>query len=106
MGVAAHFFCRLKNNNISSRFKLCIGIGMQQYVEKRRIEAAKSLLVIGDFNIYQIARTVGYTHSETFCRAFKRVEGCTASQYTASQYQAQVAKPSPTWTLQPSLTPG
>ncbi len=75
--------CRLKNNNISSRFKLYVGLGIQRYVEKRRIEAAKKLLALDQFGIYHIAVAVGYAHHETFCRAFRRVEGCAPSAYQA-----------------------
>lgn len=73
--------CSLRNNNISSRFKLRIGVGIRRYIEQRRMEAAKRLLASGKFRIYQIAAAVGYAYPETFCKAFKRVEGCTPCEF-------------------------
>jgi AraC-like DNA-binding protein len=73
--------CRLRNNNISSRFRCSVGLGLRDYIEAARIEAASRLLRHRDLEIYLISMAVGYDHQETFCRAFQRRKGCTPSEY-------------------------
>jgi AraC-like DNA-binding protein len=73
--------CRLRNNNISTRFRCSVGLGLRDYIEAARIEAASRLLGHRDLEIYLIAMAVGYDHPETFCRAFQRRKRCTPSEY-------------------------
>jgi len=73
--------CRLHNNNISTRFRCSVGLGLRDYIEAARIEAAGRLLRHRDLEIYLIAMAVGYDHCETFCRAFQRRKGLTPSEY-------------------------
>jgi AraC-like DNA-binding protein len=71
--------CRLRNNNVTSRFRCAVGVGLREYIEAGRVAAAKRLLRHPDLEIYLIAMAVGYEHPETFCRAFRRRSGCTPS---------------------------
>src|SRR5215208_1276635 len=64
--------CRLKNNNISTRFRIGVGLGIREYIEDLRLYAASRLVQDQRFEIYLIAMAVGYEHQETFCRAFRR----------------------------------
>lgn len=64
--------CRLKNNNISTRFRIGVGLGIREYIESLRLHAAWRLLQDERFEIYLIAMAVGYEYQETFCRAFRR----------------------------------
>jgi transcriptional regulator GlxA family with amidase domain len=64
--------CRIKNNNISTRFRIVLGLGIREYIERLRMYAASRLLQGQRFEIYLIAMAVGYEHQETFCRAFRR----------------------------------
>lgn len=72
--------CRLRNNNVSTRFRKIVGIGIREYIEKLRLEAAGSLLGERDLEVYLVAMAVGYQHQETFCRAFQRYFGYTPSE--------------------------
>lgn len=76
--------CRLRNNNVSTRFRCAVGTGLRDYIEGGRMAAAKRLLRHDDLEIYLIAMSVGYEHQETFCRAFRRRIGCTPSEWRAS----------------------
>ena len=67
--------CGWRNKNISSRFRRISGVGLRDYIELGRIEAAKRLLLHHDLEIYLIATAVGYEHQETFSRAFQRQVG-------------------------------
>jgi len=73
--------CSLRNNNISSRFRCVVGMGLKEYIEAARLEAARNLLSHPDLEIYLIAMSVGYDHHETFFRAFQRQYGCTPSEW-------------------------
>ncbi len=73
--------CRLRNNNISTRFRTFVGLGIREYIEQLRLEAARHLLERCDIDIYLIALVVGYEHQETFCRAFHRRFGVAPSEH-------------------------
>ena len=76
--------CRLANNNVSTRFRCAMGVGLRDYIEAGRMSAAKRLLRYEELEVYLIAMSVGYEHPETFCRAFRRHVGCTPSQWRSS----------------------
>ena len=78
--------CGIHNHNVSSRFKLSLGIGIRDYIEAQRIEEAKRILRESDYEVYYIASRVGYTYVETFARAFSRVVGCTPGEYRAARW--------------------
>jgi transcriptional regulator GlxA family with amidase domain len=71
--------CRIRNNNISTRFRIELGLGIRDYIETLRLYAASRLLQSQRFEIYLVAMAVGYEHQETFCRAFRRHYGCSPS---------------------------
>lgn len=73
--------CSLRNNNVSARFRCAVGLGLRDYIEAGRVEAAKRLLPQDDLEIYLISMAVGYEHQETFCRAFQRQVGCAPSEW-------------------------
>lgn len=64
--------CRLRNNNVSTRFRQVLGVGIREYIEILRLEAAVSLLREECVELYLVGMAVGYSHQETFCRAFHR----------------------------------
>lgn len=76
--------CDLRDNNASTRFREAVGLGIRDYIEKARIEAARHLLAATGAEVYLVAEGVGYDHPETFCRAFQRQLGMTPSEYRAS----------------------
>lgn len=78
----------LANHNVSSRFRLHMGVGIREYIEWQRLDAAKLLLRTTDADVYRIAEAVGYTYVESFARAFHRVVGCTPLQYRARREKA------------------
>lgn len=73
--------CRARNNNVTSRFRRFVGVGIHEYIEALRMEAAEWVLREGGSRIYLVAMAIGYTHLETFCRAFQRRFGCTPSRH-------------------------
>jgi len=60
-----------KENNIEYSF----------YISNLRMNLAKHTLVNTDSSIKNIARQTGYTSSNSFCRAFKRLQGISPNEY-------------------------
>lgn len=77
--------CRIRNNNISTRFRMSVGLGIREYIEALRLESALSLLRQQRFEIYLVGMAVGYEHQETFCRAFQRHFGFLPSNCQENQ---------------------
>jgi AraC-like DNA-binding protein len=73
--------CGIKNNNISTYFRQTLGMGMREYIEHRRMQAATQLLAHVEFEIFLIGLGIGYSHEESFARAFRRRFGCAPSAY-------------------------
>lgn len=66
---------------LSSLFKTSAGVNFSSYVENVRIEKAKGLLKNTSMTVGQISQATGYGSSNSFCRAFKRATGSSASEY-------------------------
>src|SRR4029077_5787481 len=64
--AAARRSCGLRNNNVSTAFRIAIGLGLREYIEALRLQAAQRLLRSGDLEVYLVAMAVGYDHQETF----------------------------------------
>lgn len=72
--------CRLRDNNVSSRFRFFTGTTIRDYLEARRMEAAADLLLQGTA-ILEVAFAVGYNNLQTFYAAFRRKYSCTPDAY-------------------------
>lgn len=70
---------------LSKFFKEQFGENFLDYMHKKRIEMAKTLLS-GQFTISQIAAMTGYNSDETFRRAFKNYAGITPGEYKNKPY--------------------
>lgn len=77
--IKAH--CGLRDNNISSRFRLFMRITIRDYLESRRMEAATLLLRQSRATIMEVAFAVGYNNLQTFYGAFHRRYSCTPDIY-------------------------
>ena len=71
----------LSPSYLSKRFKEVHGLGLLDYINKTRIEAAKVLLTGTERTIQEIAESCGFTGSNTFIRTFKKYEGITPGKY-------------------------
>ena len=69
---AVKLHCQMKNNNISCRFRFHTGSCLCRYIEDCRLQAALHLLKFPALRVYMIALNIGYTHPESFTRAFRR----------------------------------
>lgn len=73
--------CRLRDNNVSSRFRWLTGMTIKECIESLRMEAAAQLLRRSASPVFDIALSVGYSHPQTFYRAFEKTYECTPAIY-------------------------
>ena len=73
--------CGLSNHNDLIHFKRVMGMGMHEYIERLRIQAAERLLRHEALGVCRIGWAVGYNNPESFNRAFKRCTGSTPTQH-------------------------
>ena len=67
----------VSNTYLSSNFKKICSIGVVQYINKLRIDKARSLILSTDYKIKDIALLVGFNSDISFIRVFKQYENCT-----------------------------
>lgn len=77
--VAEHYHMQI--SNMSAYFKKCYQITFQQYVSKKKVEKAQSLLVETSLTLEEISQRLGYANASSFSRSFKRVVGITPGEY-------------------------
>lgn len=67
--------------SLYNKMKTTIGIGVNEYITKQRIEYAKSLLAETDLNIGYISEKAGFLHARNFSTLFKTATGYSPSNY-------------------------
>ena len=76
-GLSRHYFSRLFN-----RTARC---PLQAYVNCRRIEYSKKILIATDISIKEAAVRCGFSTMSHFCRTFKAIEFTTPTQFRMGQ---------------------
>lgn len=66
---------------LSTLFKREIGKTIQEYIMKKRLETAASMLVSTDFPYSSIATTLCFSSQSYFGKCFKEYYGCTPKEY-------------------------
>jgi AraC-like DNA-binding protein len=90
--IDAHYFldidsrmlaetARMSRHHFIRSFSGCFGISPHQYLTRARIAAAKRLLLSSREPIEVIAVGVGFQSGPSLNRAFKQIEGASASKY-------------------------
>ena len=85
--AADHF--NVSESYLSYVFKEQSGTNFFAFVEALRIEKAKSLLKETDLKINEIAEQIGYASANSFCRAFKRATGDSATGYRSEDQKEE-----------------
>lgn len=67
--------------HFSRLFKQCSGYNFYDYLCYRRIKSAETLLLKPGTSITEVALQSGFSSLSTFNRTFKKVKGCTPSEY-------------------------
>ena len=71
-------------SNFCKIFKLTVGEGFHQALNRQRVKSAATLLRATSASVGDIAVEVGFSESKTFCRVFKGIMGVTPGQYRAA----------------------
>ncbi len=66
---------------LCSFFKKSTGNTLNEYITDIRIEKAKELLKDNSIKLYEMALSIGFTDSNYFSTLFKKVVGCSPSEY-------------------------
>ncbi|MDY2654026.1 MULTISPECIES: response regulator transcription factor [Eisenbergiella] len=77
IAMSYHYFSR--------RFREYTGYTFPEYINRRRIERAKSYLCDPSVKISDIAYKVGYDSASTFSKAFSKYEGCSPADFRNKQ---------------------
>lgn len=77
--LAEEFF--VSPTYLSKRFKEKTGGNISQYIEKLKMEHAKTMLIVSEIPVTEIALEVGYMDSNYFSRVFKKTTGMTPRDF-------------------------
>lgn len=73
--------CGLSESRFKERFRHEVGVPPAEYMIRRKIDAAKSLLLSGNQTVTGIAMGLGFSSSQYFATTFKRYTGRTPGEY-------------------------
>ena len=85
--IKAHYMDDISMHNLAhfcKLFKQCFKVNFTSYLTEYRISVAKKMLEDPRLNIKDIGTVSGYTDSNYFARVFKRITGCTPTEYRAN----------------------
>ena len=77
--------CGVSENYYRRIFGKCMGISPLKYINSKRIEAAKALIVSGYYRISEISDMCGFSEHKYFCSVFKKETGKMPSEYAKYQ---------------------
>jgi AraC-like DNA-binding protein len=75
-------FVRLDRKYFSAIFKETVGLTPQQYLLQYRMNKACELLRKGQYNVGEVAQSVGYSDALLFSRMFKKIIGTAPKHYS------------------------
>lgn len=73
----------MSRTSLYNKVKELTGMGVNDYVNLRRIDRATVLLINSDKSITEISEEVGFTYQRYFSTLFKEIKGMTPSQFRA-----------------------
>lgn len=68
-------------NYLSILFSKHNDVGFSDYINQSKIEAAKKMLVDGDYKIYEVSDILGFESAFYFSRVFKKITGLSPRDY-------------------------
>jgi AraC family transcriptional regulator len=75
----------LSPSHLKLQFKRATGMAVHEYVIRRRVERARTLLAESDMPIGLVALEAGFAHQSHLARAMRRVLGVTPGVFRKSQ---------------------
>lgn len=80
VGEVAREVC-IDDRYLYNLFRRCEGMSVKEYIDRRRIEYARSLMEAGGMSIGEIARRTGFEDGCTFSKFFRLHTGLSPSEY-------------------------
>ena len=71
----------ISNYTLSRMFKNQVGVGFTEYVNSKRLELAKELLLTTSYSVREISLMVGFSSDNYFYRLFKASMGISTSEF-------------------------
>lgn len=81
----------ISRRNFDRRFIKATGNTPVEYLQRVKVEVAKSTLEKGRKNIYEVMNDVGYSDDKAFREVFKRITGLSPLEYKAKYNKAPMA---------------
>ena len=75
---------RIDRKYLRNLFSQHLGMSTMDYIMKVRMDRAKDLLSTSDISVTLVANSVGYADVLAFSKAFKRITGCSPSEFRAA----------------------
>lgn len=75
----------MSRTSLYNKIKDLTGMGVNDYINRRRIDKATVLLLQSEMNITEISESVGFTYQRYFSTLFKEIKGVTPSQFRAGK---------------------
>ena len=72
---------QISNYTLSRMFKNQVGVGFTEYVNAKRLELAKELLLTTSYSVREISLMVGFSNDNYFSRLFKTTVGISATSF-------------------------
>jgi two-component system, response regulator YesN len=82
----------MSHSHFSRIFKKVMGLSYQDYLNNRRINKAKDLLLTSAKSVSDIAKSLGFADATAFGRIFKKVTGHTPSSFRNQRQEDLLAK--------------
>jgi AraC-like DNA-binding protein len=77
--------------HLSRTFKQVTGLTFERYLMVKRVELAKRLLLEPLNNASQVAEKCGFSDSSYFARVFRKIAGCSPSDYAKDPGRTTIA---------------
>jgi len=77
--------CFYNPSYFSRAFKKRFNMSLTEYLNRKKIEGAKKLVLEGELSDEEIALRVGFSYKRSFYRVFQRMEGMSFSEYKKSK---------------------
>ena len=88
MNTIRAYLAHMEKIYFLKKFKSEVGTTPVNYLRRLRINQSKKLLINSEFNITQIACTVGFQSVHHFSNVFKKLVGMSPSEYKKQKDEA------------------
>lgn len=80
----------VSSSYISKLFHSEVGITIAQYIQKKRVEAAKNLLVFSEYSVSDISNYLQFSTESYFISVFRKITGVTPKKYREVHYRSNL----------------